>query len=67
MYPFEGEEEEAKSAFFLFPFFFFFNSCAATKTGHLGQKPAEPKTQVGDARPAHLPKALEQESTQRRN
>ena len=62
MYPFEGEEEEAKSAFFRF-----FNSCAATKTGHLGQKPAEPKTQVGDARPALLPKALEQESTQRRN
>ena len=55
MYPFEGEEEEAKSAFFLF---FFFNSCAATKTGHLGQKPAEPKTRVGDARPAHLPNAL---------
>ena len=62
MYPFEGEEEEAKSAFSLF-----FNSCAATKTYHLGQKPAEPKTRVGDARHAHLPKALKQESTQRRN
>ena len=63
VYPFEGGGEEAKSAFFLF----FKNSCAATKTGHLGQKPAEPKTRVGDARPAHLLKALEQESTQRRN
>ena len=33
------------------------------KTDHLGQKPAEPKTRVGDARHAHLPKALKQEST----
>ena len=60
MYPFEGEEEEAKSAFLLF---FFFNSCAATQTDHLVQKPAEPKTRVRDARHAHLPKALKQEST----
>ena len=62
MYPFEGKEEEAKSALFLF-----FNSCAATKTDHLGHKPAEPMTRMGDARHAHLPNSLEQESTQRRN
>ena len=62
MYPSRGRRRRQSQ-----PFSFFLNSCAATKTGHLGQKPAEPKTRVGDARPAHLPKALEQESTQRRN
>ena len=62
MYPFEGGGGGGKIN--LFPFL---NFCAATKTDHLGQKPAEPKTLVGDVRPANLPKALEQETTQRRN
>ena len=43
MYPFEGGGGRRQSQ----PFPLFFNFCAATKTGHLGQKPANPKTRVG--------------------